>query len=692
MSDTTITSRQVRDGTLIRADINTTITGSALITKVLAGDAINLSSSGVDTGTGDVTINVTGAVPLSTTNFDKILSPSEDTVQKAFDVIDDLKHSELDELNADDHSQYILVAGTRAFTGDQSLGGNKITNLGNPTNANDGVNKSYVDSKVQGLDWQESVLDKDLTSPPGSPSSGDRYIVGVGATGAWSGYDNYIAEYTTSWSFINPDQGFSTWVEDEDKLYVYDGSTWIKFGSTISHDTLSGLLDDDHTQYLRTDGTRQLTGNWDIGNGRIILGDEIRARSTSGLKLTENSGLGIDIQNTTGNIGLGISSPNYRLHLHKTDSSQNYIQFTNSTTGSGSANGFLIGFDASEIGKIWHSENKPIEFGTNALLRMTIAADGTIGIGRAPSYTLDINGTLNLQTGTSINEFSIDGTLAGDSDDAVPTEKAVKTYADGIIPTQTGNDDKFLSTNGSVLSWEDVDAFPDQTGNDGQFLTTDGTNVNWAVVDALPDQTGNTGKFLTTDGLDASWEIINEISKNDSKISIIDSTSVEIITIQIDGLEKGQFNINGFQLESGTNINEFSTNTTLSEDSDDIVPTQKAIKKYIDTSGVISGYIRQWRDDEPPNGLRTEYNLSYTPISATEYVYIDNLLGEPGINFDYTLDDNTITTIRVLSGSERLRVTYIYFDGTKYRHMDEIFYNSAFGIGGMTIGTDFIVG
>lgn len=44
-----------------------------------------------------------------------------------------------------------------------------------------------------------------------------------------------------------------------------------------------------------------------------------------------------------------------------------------------------------------------------------------------------VGGTLILASGTSVNEFSIDGTLAGASDDAAPTEKAVKTYADTKI-------------------------------------------------------------------------------------------------------------------------------------------------------------------------------------------------------------------------------------------------------------------
>lgn len=40
--------------------------------------------------------------------------------------------------------------------------------------------------------------------------------------------------------------------------------------------------------------------------------------------------------------------------------------------------------------------------------------------------------TLELNAGTSIAEFSTDTTLAGNSDDAVPTEKAVKTYVDSF--------------------------------------------------------------------------------------------------------------------------------------------------------------------------------------------------------------------------------------------------------------------
>ena len=47
---------------------------------------------------------------------------------------------------------------------------------------------------------------------------------------------------------------------------------------------------------------------------------------------------------------------------------------------------------------------------------------------------IDSNG-LTLASGASVNELSTDTSLAGNSDDAVPTEKAVKTYIDARLPS-----------------------------------------------------------------------------------------------------------------------------------------------------------------------------------------------------------------------------------------------------------------
>jgi len=75
---------------------------------------------------------------------------------------------------------------------------------------------------------QLSVLDRDLTAPPGSPADGDRYIVASGGTGDWVGWDLNVALFTDgSWLRLPPRAGWRAWVEDEGLLLVYDGEGWI---------------------------------------------------------------------------------------------------------------------------------------------------------------------------------------------------------------------------------------------------------------------------------------------------------------------------------------------------------------------------------------------------------------------------------------------------------------------------------
>lgn len=90
-----------------------------------------------------------------------------------------------------------------------------------------------LSSSIQNFEWQESVIDKDLTAPPGGESAGDRYLVGLdttasAATGAWAGQDGNIAEYNgASWVFTTPTVGMFISADDEgDKLYSFGGTVW----------------------------------------------------------------------------------------------------------------------------------------------------------------------------------------------------------------------------------------------------------------------------------------------------------------------------------------------------------------------------------------------------------------------------------------------------------------------------------
>lgn len=54
-----INGKQIKDGTVCRADLNIDLTGQAVIRRVINSSDIALSSTGVDSGTGDVTISLT---------------------------------------------------------------------------------------------------------------------------------------------------------------------------------------------------------------------------------------------------------------------------------------------------------------------------------------------------------------------------------------------------------------------------------------------------------------------------------------------------------------------------------------------------------------------------------------------------------------------------------------------------------
>jgi len=79
---------------------------------------------------------------------------------------------------------------------------------------------------------QLSVLDRDLSAPPGSPAEGARYIVAASPTGAWSGHAGNVAAYQDgAWMFYAPSEGWIAWIGDEDAAVVWDGAAWSALAS-----------------------------------------------------------------------------------------------------------------------------------------------------------------------------------------------------------------------------------------------------------------------------------------------------------------------------------------------------------------------------------------------------------------------------------------------------------------------------
>jgi hypothetical protein len=89
----------------------------------------------------------------------------------------------------------------------------------------------------------------------------------------------------------------------------------------------------------------------------------------------------------------------------------------------------------------------------------------------------------------------------------VTLKASTQNVANLAIPTQTGQNGKYLTTNGSVASWDAINistadvtgTLPIANGGTGQ------TSASSAINALLPSQTGENGKYLTTNGTTASW-------------------------------------------------------------------------------------------------------------------------------------------------------------------------------------------
>jgi hypothetical protein len=75
---------------------------------------------------------------------------------------------------------------------------------------------------------QLGAKDKDLNTPPGSPTEGDRYIVGSSPTDTWTGQSGKIAvRLGATWTFLTPKEGWRCWLDDEDGEYIHNGTAWL---------------------------------------------------------------------------------------------------------------------------------------------------------------------------------------------------------------------------------------------------------------------------------------------------------------------------------------------------------------------------------------------------------------------------------------------------------------------------------
>lgn len=179
-----------------------------------------------------------------------------------------------------------------------------------------------------------------------------------------------------------------------------------------------------------------------------------------------------------------------QISCRATDSGNSHALFQNTTTGNSLTDGLFVGITSVENAIFWNYEATNVEIGTHAKRHVQCVSDAETNLyynGNLKASTtntgLDINGDLVLDLGATIDEFSTDGTLAGNSDIACPTEQAVKTYVDNHIAFgEIYAHDNAATTSVSSAGWTQILIF--NANGESNNTTPDHTNDHITITQA----------------------------------------------------------------------------------------------------------------------------------------------------------------------------------------------------------------
>ena len=520
------TSAQIAYGklTLTNSIVDGDINASAAIDKTkISGTAVTQADTGTVTSTMiangtivDADINSSAAIALSKLATNPLARANHTGTQTASTISDfdtQVRTSRLDQMAAP--------------TASVSLNSQKITNLTDPTSNQDAATKAYADTKIasseKGANNGVATLGSDgklTTSQIPDVTITDTFVVASQAAMlALTAQVGDVAVRTDlNKSFILKTAGASTlanWQElltPTDAVLSVDGQT-----GTVSLSGTYATIASDNAKLPLAGGTMTgaiaMSSNKITGLGTPTNSGDAVTKSYADTKLALTGGTLSGVLDMGNNKITGLADPTAFTDAVTLNYFNNVALAPSNLTGPITSVG-----NATSIASQTGTGTKFVVDQSPTIVTPTLSGNTTAGT--INNTTIPSSKTLVAtdstayvvppQLGNSGKYLTTDGTTSSWADVPTPDVTATNTVT---LTNKTISGSNNTITNVSLTTGV-IGTLPIANGGTGQTTATAALNA------LLPSQTGNNGEFLTTDGTNVSWTAI-----------AVDTTAIEINSV-----------------------------------------------------------------------------------------------------------------------------------------------------------------
>jgi len=193
---------------------------------------------------------------------------------------------------------------------------------------------------------------------------------------------------------------------------------------------------------------------------------------------------------------------------------------------------------------------------------------------------------------------------------------------------------------------------------DGTDITIDGTggvSIDGVGASNLTTDAGSLTVSTTTSGdvianaagtLDLDGDAVT-LNSGSGDVDITGATNVDLVATGGDVTISGSnthVTAGTFQLPVGTTIDEISIDETLADDSDNAVPTEQAVKAYVDNNVDDEQSLQEAYEDG--NTIVTDGGNGAFDVSGAEAISLD-----AGLASNFTVDGDDLTLSTLTSGN-----------------------------------------